>query len=119
MAREKKDVVANVMVRLDAPELGALEHVGKPGEARAHTLIRCMMEAVLPRDILLRFRMPPGHKMHRIFPDWMQQGPMSPSEALWRGEILLRKGCEIQTVQVPGVMPVESEISIRNHPIRS
>jgi len=105
MAREKKEVVANVMVRLDATELGAMGVVGKPGEARAHTLIRCMMEAVLPRDILLRYRMPPGHRAHRLFPNWMTHGPMSPEEAIWRGERLLAKGCEVETIQVPGVMP--------------
>jgi hypothetical protein len=105
MAREKKKIVCNVMVRLDAEEFGALGAVAKPGEVRPHTLIRCMREAVLPRDILLRFRMPPGHKAYKLFPNWMNQGPMSPADAIWRGEQLLRKGCEVETIQVEGVMP--------------
>ncbi len=105
-ARKKKIVVQEVMVRMDAEEFGVLQHVALPGEAMAHTFLRTMTEAVLPRDILLRFRVKPDDRRSRLFPDWVQQGPMSVEQAAYRGQMLLMKGYyEVETRQVPGISP--------------
>jgi len=93
------------MVRLTGEDLGVLAVVCQPNEARAHTYLRLAREAVLPRDILLRYKLPADHKACKLFPDWMQTGPMGAIEALWRGEKLLQRGYVVETQQVQSPAP--------------
>lgn len=104
MARE---IVCEIMVRLDPVEFGTLELVQgqHPGKGRAETLRIILAAAALPQDTLLRYRLPPGHKAHRLFPDWRTWGPFSPVDALHRGQKLLREGYEVETVQVEPRVP--------------
>lgn len=91
MARE---YAAQVMVRLTEDDFGYLVAVGLPGEPRAHTLLRCMKEAILPRTCLLRYRKAP------LFREWMTWGPHSPLAAEQRGRQLLAGGFEVEVVHV-------------------
>lgn len=99
----KTEWAAEVMVRLNEDDLIHLNAVARPGEARAHTFLRCMRNAILPSDVLLRYKLPEEHKNHRLFPNWSVNGPMTADQALWKGELLLRKGYLVETKQVePG-----------------
>lgn len=97
----------HVALNLDADDADALASCAKPGEPAAHTYLRLARENVMPHTIKLRYRKAP------LFPDWMEVGPMSPITAVDRGEHLLRRGFEVETVQVAGVIkkycPLEDE----------
>ncbi len=98
---------AEVMVRLNADDAGALLVVQRehPGCKRAETFRQILRAAVCPQDLLLRYRMPEGHPLHAVFPNWMPWGPFSPVEAVWRVESLQRKGYEVEAVQIAPRVP--------------
>ncbi len=101
------DWAAEVMVRLDADDAGALLVVQReyPGCKRAETFRRILRAAVCPQDLLLRYRMPQDHPLHSVFPEWMTWGPFSPVEAVWRIESLQRKGYQVEAVQIAPRVP--------------
>lgn len=96
-----------VLVRLDANDAGILREVQRdhPGKDAASTFREIMRAALVPRDLLIRWRWPEGHANHVIVPDWRPWGPFSPAEIGWRIEALQRKGCEIEMAQVPPKVP--------------
>lgn len=89
-----------VLLNLSAEDLGVLLNVAKPNEPRAHTYLRLARQAVLPADTMLRYRLAPDHPQHKLFPDWRVWGPFTPVDALDRGSQLMRKGYEVETIQV-------------------
>jgi hypothetical protein len=95
----RTEYVAQVMVRLTADDYGHLVHVALPNEPRAHTFVRVMREAVLPRTCLLEYRKAP------LFPDWLRWGPHSPLAAEYRGRQLLASGFEVRVVEVEPTPP--------------
>ena len=104
--REARVVIASVLVRLDANEFGIMHAVARPGEPRAHTLTRCMMDAVLPRNMVVRFRIREDDKRHHICPDWITQGPMTLDQALFYVQALERKSYyEMKLEQVDAKPP--------------
>lgn len=86
-------------MRLTADDYGHFVHVALPGEPRAHTFVRVMREAILPRTCLLEYRKAP------LFPEWMRWGPHSPLAAEMRGRQLLASGFEVRVVQVEAPSP--------------
>lgn len=98
---------SKTLVRLDEHDHGCLDAVQAqhPGCDRTETFRRVLRNAVLPADVLLRYRLPEGHPNHALFRDWLNWGPFSPTEALSRGETMTRKGFEVETVQVAPAKP--------------
>jgi hypothetical protein len=95
-----RDIVDNVMVTLTAEEVASMAAVARPYEPKSTTMRRCMMEALSPRDTVLRYRLPPGHLQAALMPGWMDWGPVAAESALERAAHLARKGFEVETWHV-------------------
>lgn len=94
------EFVTLVAVRLTAQDLGVLHDVSLPTDgSRAETYRRVAREAVLPSDILVRYRKLP------LFPDWTTWGPFSPVAADSRGRHLITRGFEVEVQQVEPRVP--------------
>jgi hypothetical protein len=96
-----REWAAEIMVRLDADDYACLEAVMQqhPGTTRTEACRVALRNAVMPADVLLRYRRLP------LFPTWMVWGPLTPLDAHQRGSRLLAQGFEVETVQVPPVKP--------------
>ncbi len=103
----RKEWAAEIMVRLDAEDYGALLLVLAefPDENRVDVIRELIRIATIPRDTMIRYRLPPDHRNHRLFPDWREWGPWTPIHALERGAHLQRKGYEVETYQVAPAAP--------------
>ena len=98
---------AKVLVRLSPEDYGALLSAQGtyPGSNRSETIRKVLRASVLPADTLVRYRLPESHKNHRLFPEWRTWGPFTPIYALARAEHMVRKGFEVETVQVEPAEP--------------
>ena len=93
---------AEVMVRLDDDFLGMLQAIQSeyPGLDRASACRKAIEIACNPPDVLIRYRLPPEHKNHRLFPEWRTWGPFAPGHAIDRAQHLTRKGYQVEMQQV-------------------
>jgi len=88
----KRDIVAEVMLRLTAEELEALEMHQRPGEARSETVRRVLVSYVPTLDVMLEYRKPP------LFKDWMRQGPITVFQADTQAKRLTERGFEVRVM---------------------
>lgn len=95
-AAKKREVVAEVMLRLTEEDFGALVAVQMPGESRAAAYLRVMRDAVVPATVKLRYRKAP------LFPNWLglTTAPVGATTALMRMEVLKRGGWEVEYDEV-------------------
>lgn len=90
------------LIRLKPEDMERLGSVALPGESRAATFLRLLHEAVLPAEILVRYRKLP------TFKDWFTVGPLSPIAADQRVQALQRAGFEVEitsTAALPAGAP--------------
>ena len=107
----KREIELEVMVRLTAEEKDQFKilQAEYPGRRNSEVFRDLMRDFTPPRDVTLRYRLPPGHKSHKLFPEWRTWGTFNPIGALHRGEKLLRDGWEVETVPADNDSDGDSE----------
>lgn len=90
MKPARREIVAEVMLRLTAEEFEALEMHQRPGEARATTVCRVLVSYVPVLDVMLEYRKPP------MFSNWLRQGPITVFQADTMAKRLADRGFEVR-----------------------